>query len=53
MAILYEGTHSISSGDNELLKVFNFCGKQKTTFQLHEAKGGYQLFKEVTMHKHS
>lgn len=24
MAILYEGTHSINSGDNELLKVFNF-----------------------------
>lgn len=24
MAILYEGTHSINSGDNELLEVLNF-----------------------------
>lgn len=38
MAILYEGTHLINSGDNELLEVLNFLWEAKDNVSITSGK---------------
>lgn len=40
MAILYEGTHSTNSGDNELLEVFDFLWEAEDNVSIISGKRG-------------